>query len=107
MAGDYLIPIIFWGTILLLGSFLYSKYRKKHKTRNFFQFKGWRKIIYYLGWLNVLNFVFWIVIAIYYRRYKHLSRKEKYKKLAYVVYFFGYLSLIIIVYSVFINFAYY
>ena len=104
MVNEYLIPIIFWGTLLLLGIFLYISYKKKYDTTVLFEFKGWRKIIYYLGWLNALNLVFWIVIAIYYQRYKYLSRKEKHKKLAYVVYYFGYVSLIVTTVIIVINY---
>lgn len=95
-----IIPIIFWGGFIILGIILYQFYKKKYPTETFFEFTGWRKIIYYLGWLNIFNLVFWIVMIAYYRRYKPLTRKERHKRLAYVIYYFGYITIIVSFYLI-------
>lgn len=94
MSSEFIIPLIFWGAIIIFGIISYQAYKKKNTRRKYFEFHSWKKIIYWLGWINILNIVFWAVIAIYYRRYKKSPETERQQKIAYVIYYFGYITII-------------
>jgi len=106
MDTSIIIPLLFWLGIIGFGIILWQIYKKKNKNIDFFEFQGYKKIIYYLGWLNMLNLIFWLVILIYWNRYKTLPRKERHKKLAYVVYYFGYVSIVFIIFLLIIESIY-
>jgi len=85
---------------------LYLRFNKGTKNKKRFKFHGWQKLIYYIGLLNIFNLVFWIVIYKYVKKYGHLGEYERNKKYAYVVYYFGYVlivitTILIIVYLIF------
>jgi uncharacterized membrane protein len=96
MLSDILFPLVFWGIIIIIGILLYRSYKKKNPQNKYFEFHGWRKVIYWLGWVNILNLAFWLVLAIYSRRYKTLSKENRREKFAYVVYYFGYVTIVVI-----------
>lgn len=103
MGSDVVFPLVFWGVIILLGIVLYLRFKKRTKDKKRFEFHGWQKLIYYIGLLNIFNLVFWIVMYRYAKRYKNLNEYEKNKKYAYVVYYFGYVLIIITAILVIIN----
>lgn len=98
-----IIPLLFWGLIILFGILLYKNFKKKTKNKKRFEFIGWKKIIYYIGLLNIFNLVFWIVMYMYIKRYRHLPDYEKNKKYAYVVYYFGYVLIIVSILLLIVN----
>ena len=93
---EIIIPLLFWGFIILLGIILYKNFQKKTKNKKRFEFTGWRKIIYYIGLLNVINLVFWMVMYKYSKKYGHLPDYERSEKCAYVVYYFGYVLITVV-----------
>lgn len=58
-----------------------------------FKFNGWKKIIYYLGFFHFINLFYWLIVAIYKKRYQDSPKNVLMKKLMYVTYYFGYITL--------------